>query len=629
MCGIAGIASPSLGADERTPAVAAMLRRLEARGPDGSGVASYGGITLGSARLTIIDLREHELPLSSADGRFVIAYNGEVYNHAALRSELEGQGVRFRTRTDTEVVLEAWRAWGRSCLTRLEGMFAFALLDRETGELVGARDRMGQKPFLYHHDGDRFAFASFLPAFEEVPGLELEPDPQAVFDVLELGYVLSPKTAWRQVRQLPPGCGFRLADGELEIFEYWSLAEAFRAGADAGRIGVAGAMEQLDERLRHAVRARLVADVPVGVLLSGGLDSSVIAALAVQSSPSEAVKSFSIGFDESGYDEREHAAAVADFLGTEHHDEVLALDDPDQLQAAQAAVGEPLADSSVLPSTLVSRVARGGVKVALTGDGADELFAGYETFRADALRALLHRGAWSTLRPLLRFAAKCLPVDKGKVSLGYKARRFVGGLDLDEAQAHYHWRALMDHAEALGCLLPGARSTLDGYAPAERFVELDAQLAGLGLVNRCSYVDLRTYLLDDILVKVDRASMGCSLEARSPFMDHGVVELAASLPGNLKLRGRTTKLILRWQHAHELPKPALTRKKEGFSSPVAHWLTGSLRELFLDLARPEALAPLGIDAAVVRRMHGELERGEAFHGYKLWAVLVLLLWHRG
>jgi asparagine synthase (glutamine-hydrolysing) len=629
VCGIAGLVAPSLAAAERTSVVEAMLRRLASRGPDGSGVGGHAAVTLGSARLTIIDLREHELPLTSHDGRFVIAYNGEVYNHAELRSELEAQGAKFATHTDTEVVLESWRAWGRACLSRLEGMFAFTLLDRETGELFGARDRMGQKPFLYHHDGERFAFASFLPAFEELPGLELTPDPEAVFDVLELGYVLSPKTAWRQVRQLPPGCGFRFHDGELEIFEYWNLADAFRAGAETGRIGVAGAMERLDDRLRHAVRARLVADVPVGVFLSGGLDSSVIAALAVQSDPGTRVKTFSVGFEESGFDERVHAAAVAAYLGTDHHAEVLKLDDPDALQAAQAAIGEPLADSSVLPMTLVSRVARSGVKVALGGDGADELFAGYETFRADALRALLHRGAWSTLRPLLRFAAKRLPVDKGKVSLGYKARRFVSGLDLDEAQAHFHWRALMDHAEALGCLMPGARTELDGYSPAQRFIELDAELPGLDLVNRCSYVDLRTYLLDDILVKVDRTTMGRSLEARSPYLDHRVVELAAGLPGNLKLRGRTTKLVLRWQHAHELPRVALTRKKEGFSSPVAHWLTGSLRELFLDLATPERLAPLGIDAASIRRMHGDLERGEAFHGYKLWAVLTLLLWHRG
>jgi asparagine synthase (glutamine-hydrolysing) len=630
VCGIAGLASPSLAATgEHSRVVEAMLARLAHRGPDGSGVAAHGDVALGSSRLTIIDLNEHALPLATQDGRFVISYNGEVYNHRQLRAELEAAGARFATHTDTEVVAEAWRAWGRESLSRLEGMYAFVILDRETGELFGARDRMGQKPLAYHHDGETFAYASFLPSFEELPGLALEPDPQAVFDVLELGYVLSPKTAYRQLRQRPPACGFRFHQGELEIFEYWSLAQAFREGAEKGRIGVAGAMERLDDRLRHSVRERLVADVPVGVLLSGGLDSSVIAALALQDGRSERVQSFSIGFEESGYDEREHAASVAAFLGTDHHAEVLKLDDPDQLLAAQEKVGEPLADTSVLPTTLVSRVARSRVKVALSGDGADELFAGYETFRADALRALLHRGAWSVLRPLTRMAAKLLPVDKGKVSLGYKAKRFVSGLDLDEVQAHYHWRALMDRAEALGCLLPGAREAIGDYAPAARFAELDAELPGLDLVNRCSYVDLRTYLLDDILVKVDRASMGCSLEARSPYLDHRVVELAARLPGNLKLRGRTTKLILRWQHAHELPRSVLERKKEGFSSPVAHWLTGSLRELFLDLATPERLAPLGIDAAAVRRMHGELERSEAFHAYKLWAVLVLLLWSEG
>jgi asparagine synthase (glutamine-hydrolysing) len=604
-----------------------MVERLRHRGPDGQGVLARGDAALGSARLTILDLREHELPLRSADGRWAIAYNGEVYNHRELRAELEAEGVRFRTSTDTEVVLEAWRAWGRDCLPKLEGMYAFVLHDAETGELHGARDRMGQKPLFLARQGALFAFASFLPCFEEVPGLELEPDPRSVFDVLELGYCLSPRTAWRGVEQLPPAHGFTWKDGRFESWEYWSLAAAFRAGHETGRIGVAGAMERLDDRLRHAVRARLVADVPVGVLLSGGLDSSIVAALAVEANGRDAVKSFSVGFEESGFDEREHAERVARALGTEHHAEVLKLDDPDELRRAHALVGEPLADSSVLPTTLVSRIARKQVKVALSGDGADELFAGYETFRADALRALLHRGAWRTLRPLLRLGARLLPVDKGKVSLGYKARRFVSGLGLDEVRAHYHWRALMEHAEALGCLLPGAREQLDGHSPADRFAELDSELPGLDLVNRCSYVDLRTYLLDDILVKVDRASMGCSLEARSPFLDHRVVELAAALPGNLKLRGRTTKLVLRWNHAHELPRETLRRPKAGFSSPVAHWLTGSLRESFLDLATPERLAPLGLDAAPLRRMHAELEEGRAFHGYKLWAVLVLLLWH--
>ena len=628
MCGVAGLVSAGLAASgEHELAVERMLERLRHRGPDGQGVLARGEAALGAARLSVIDPRTHELPLRSTDGRLAIAYNGEVYNHRELRAELEAQGVSFRTDTDTEVVLEAWRAWGRAAPARFEGMFAFAIHDEETGELHGARDRMGQKPFLYAHDGERFAFASFLPCFEEVPGLELEPDPRSVFDVLELGYVLSPRTAWKQVAQLPPAHGFTLKDGELETWPYWSLAEAFREGHETGRIGVAGTMERLDDRLRHAVRARLVADVPVGVLLSGGLDSSIVAAIAVQAKGRGGIQSFSVGFEESGYDEREHAETVARTLGTDHHAEVLRLDDPDEVQRAHALVGEPLADTSVLPMTLVSRIARKRVTVALSGDGADELFAGYETFRADALRALLHRGAWRTLRPLLRLGSKLLPVDKGKVSLGYKARRFVSGLDLDEVRAHYHWRALMDHAEALGCLLPGAREALDGYSPADRFAALDEELPGLDLVNRCSYVDLRTYLLDDILVKVDRAAMGCSLEARSPYLDHRVVELAASLPGNLKLRGRTTKLVLRWNHAHELPRETLRRPKAGFSSPVAHWLTGSLRGLFLDLCTPERLGPLGLDAAVLRRMHGELERGEAFHGYKLWAVLVLLLWH--
>lgn len=627
MCGIAGAVSPSLAArGELRAVVEEMCRRLRHRGPDGRGVHVEGDAALGAARLAVIDPRPIAQPLVSADGRHVIAYNGEVYNQRELRRQLESRGATFLTDTDTEVVLEAVKAWGTDALPRLHGMFAFVVLDRVSGELVGGRDRLGQKPLFLLEDGETFAFSSFLPSLHALPGFAPRLDPLAVHDVVELGYVLSPKTPFQEVRQLPPAHGFTWTAGRLQTFAYWDLAAAFVDGRceDAG--SERAAAERFDAALAEAVGDRLVADVPLGALVSGGLDSSIVAALMVSRS-TERVRTFALGFDEPGFDERAHARALATHLGTEHREDRVHLDLAASLAWAQWHVGEPLADTSVLPTALVSEMARRHVTVVLTGDGADELFAGYETYRADRVRAALASPAGRPLRPLVRLLARALPADHGKVSLAYKVRRFASGQDLPAAEAHYHWRALQDRDDALACLLPDARAAVSGYEPVERFRQLDAEVSPCDAVNRASYVDLRTYLLDDILVKVDRCAMACSLEARNPFLDHRVVEAAAALPGRMKLRGLETKWLLRRQHAHRLPAATLRRKKEGFSAPVSRWLLGPARDLFEEVARPERLEPLGLDAAAARRLHASLEQGRGFHGYVLWAILTLGLWN--
>jgi asparagine synthase (glutamine-hydrolysing) len=629
MCGIAGVVSDELARDGRSAAlVAEMLRRMRHRGPDGSGVVTNGPVTLGSTRLAVIDTQPHALPLQSHDGRFVIAYNGEAYNFGEVRARLASRGAAFRTHTDTEVVVEAYRQWGPEAIDWLHGMFAFVLLDRQTGELFGARDRMGKKPLFYTHRGGLFAFASFIPSLLAVPGVGSDLDLRAVFDVVHHGYVLGPKTAHRDIVQLPPAHAFTLRDGRLEVFEYWSLADQFRAGCDQDELWRARVREDLALALRRAVRLRLIADVPLGALLSGGIDSSVITALMAEQSTTT-VRTFSIGFEEAGFDERAHAEVVARHLRTEHRTEVLRMEQPERLERAQWFVGEPLADTSVLPTYLVSEVARRHVTVALSGDGADELFAGYETFRADAVLSWLRLLPRWPLAPLLRALAARLPGDHGKVSGGYRISRFVSGLDLPEAEAHAHWRALTDHAGALRCFLPEARAALEGYSPMDRYRELDAEVAECDRVNRASYVDLRTYLADDILVKVDRASMGWSLEARAPFLDHAVVEAAARLPGHEKLRGLTTKWILRRQQGSRLPPSTLRRKKEGFSAPVGQWLAGPLRAAFLDLVTHERMRALGLDAAVAHGLHADLIARRGFPAYRLWALFTLALWEKG
>ncbi|MEM7247851.1 MAG: asparagine synthase (glutamine-hydrolyzing) [Acidobacteriota bacterium] len=628
MCGIAGIVSERLAGEQRLePLLAGMNDLMQHRGPDQDGVVTHGAAGLATVRLAVIDPREHPYPMTSADGRHVLTYNGEIYNYRALRSELEGQGVTFRTDTDTEVLLAAYKTWGEACLSRLDGFFAFVILDRETGELFGARDRIGQKPFFYTDRPGLFAFASFLPCLQALPGVAEELDHRAILDVVELGYVLNPKTPYADVSQLPPAHAFRYRDGRFESFRYWDLKEAFLEGHELGRMAVPRLVEELDDHIRSAVVARLRSDVPLGALVSGGLDTSIVVHHMGEALGGDAIRSYSIGFEDSGYDETSHAKRIAAHVGTKHHVQMMKMEDPSRIQSALWGLGEPLADSSVLPTFLLCETARKDVTVALSGDGADELFCGYETFRADAVRALLCRLPRWPVAMGLKTAAKLLPYSYGKVSLGYKVRRFLSGYELPEAEAHYHWRALMTRAGALRAFLPDARDGIAEYEPVERFRQLDAEVAGLDLANRCSYVDLMTYLPDDILVKVDRASMAVSLEARSPFLCHRVVETAAKLPGNMKIRGRMTKLFLRWNYAKALPSSTLHRPKQGFSPPAASWLVGPLAETFQDLVTKDRMASLGLDATEVQRLYTELKEHRGDHAYKLWGLLTLAAWH--
>jgi len=627
MCGIAGLVSEQLVArGEASGIVAEMLRRLRHRGPDGDGVRITGNAALGAARLAVIDTRPVAQPLVTHDERFTLAYNGEVYNHREIRAELEALGARFLTNTDTEVVAEAYRAWGAACLDRCLGMFAFVLHDASTGELFGARDRLGKKPLFLAERQGLFAFASHLPSLLAVPGIEATPDPEALLDVLEQGYVFGPKTCWCGIRQLMPGSAFRRgAGGALETWRWWKLEDHFLAGRDLAPHDVTRLEDELDALLADAVEARLISDVPLGALLSGGIDSTTVAALMRERGAGRP-KTFTVAFDAPGFDESAHAALAARELDTEHYVDTCRLDDPAPLVEIQRRIGEPLADTSVLPTSLAFAAARKHVTVALTGDGADELFAGYETFRADRVLAILRAlPAWPT-RDVLRVMARRMPVDQGKVSLAYKARRFASGLDLPEALAHQHWRALSSHVDALSLMLPEARARLDGYSSSARVLEVDARVQGCDLVNRMSHLDLCTYLPDDILVKADRASMAHSVEARAPFLDHRVVELVARLPGRDKLRGWRTKWLLRRVEAPRLPASVLARRKEGFSAPVARWLLGSMRPMFFDLATKDRCERLGLDASAIRGMHADLEARREFNGYRLWAVLVLCLW---
>jgi asparagine synthase (glutamine-hydrolysing) len=622
MCGIAG----KLFHDPARSVDAGLLERMSAilahRGPDDAGVHRDGATALVARRLAIQDLSAagHQ-PMASADGRLWIAYNGEIYNFLVLRDELERQGVRFRSRSDTEVILALYARHGPACLQRLRGMFALAIWDRAERTLFAARDRLGKKPLFYYQDADRFVFASEPKAILQDPEVPVAPDPVALHHYLTYGYVPSPWSMFRGVRKLPPAHYLVLRDGRASLHRYWALRHTpKRTGSEAALT------DELLERLGEAVRLRLISDVPVGALLSGGLDSSAVVAL-IRRITGGPVRTFSIGFDRPDYDETRYARLVAQHLGTEHHEAVVK---PDAVSGVPRLVwhyNEPFADSSALPSLALCEMARGFVTVALNGDGGDECFLGYDRYLGTAL---LDRLGWVP-RPLLGLgcaAGRRLPRGAAK-SLVHRARRFTEVLGLAPRDRYAAWMTCFGNADKRELYTPELAGAL---AATDSLALLDAAYAASdapAFVERTAHADIQLYLPDDLLVKMDIASMAHSLEVRSPFLDHEVVEFAASLPLRLKLRGFTQKYVLRRAMRGLLPEPILRRPKMGFGVPIDHWFRHELREMAYDVLLDARARQRGyFRPEVVRRYLDEHVQGRANHHPRLWSLLVLEQWHR-
>jgi asparagine synthase (glutamine-hydrolysing) len=612
VCGIAGIASRSGAVDpERLRAMSATLVH---RGPDSDGVLVDGPVGLAARRLSIIDLETGDQPIANEDGTVHVVQNGEIYNYRELRAGLERAGHRFRTQSDTEVLVHLYEEHGEGFAERLRGMFAVAVWDAGRQRLVLARDPFGIKPLYYRIDSDGLGFASELRA---LPRGEIDHD--ALGSFLAFNSIPAPYSIFREVRKLPPGSLLVWEGGDARIARYSRPAPV--SAADVRRDDMPELAEELRGRLRDSVRAHLIADVPVGVLLSGGVDSAVLAALAAQES-SEPVHTFSIGFAERSFDELDDARSVATMYGTRHEELVLRPDAALLLPALADAFDEPFADSSALPTYLVSELAASHVKVALSGEGGDELFGGYYTYAADLLALRFGRLA-SGVRPLVEL----LPSSGRKASFDYRAKRFVRGADLPPLERHHAWKEIFSpeaRAELLGSD-PLSRPRLD---PVDLLRERFAETEGAELLARLQDVDLGLYLVDDLLVKTDRASMAHSLEARVPYLDPVVAGLDQALRTRLKVSGLRKKRLLRKAAAPLLPRRIVYGRKRGFSIPAAAWLRGELEPFARDVLSAATLRRQGyFQPEVVERVLDRHVAGEEDLSRQLWGLLAFTLWH--
>jgi asparagine synthase (glutamine-hydrolysing) len=599
-----------------------MLACLAHRGPDDRGCYAADGVVLGHRRLSIIDVASGHQPLRGARPTTVLVINGEIYNYRLLRAELERAGHEFKTASDSEVAAHAYDRWGDSFLERLDGMFALALWDGHRQRLILARDRMGEKPLFYCERDGLLLFASELTALLAHPAVSAALDPLALTHYLALEYVPGPRCIIAGVHKLEPGCALSCDRTGVRRWRFWSLDPHPTTG-----LSYAAAVAELRQRLEAAVRARLVSDVPLGIFLSGGLDSSTIAALAARAG---AIDTFSIGFEEASFDESVHARAVARHIGARHHEHLVrGADMPELVPGLGALLDEPIGDASILPTYVLSRFARRHVTVALGGDGGDELFAGYPMYQAHRLTRTLGRLPRAVAAPVCGLV-RALPVAHRNFTLQYRTLAFLRGASAPAPLNHLLWMSSFSPDEQRELLTPDVLEAAAGATLAfEPALGHWAASAGAPLLARAMHMDALTYLADDILVKVDRASMAVALEVRAPFLARPVVEFAFSLPDRFRMRRLAGKRILR-DAVRDLLPPAIPRRpKKGFGIPVGLWLNGPLRTLVHDLLSAESLRAGGLfRPAAVDRLLREHHAGRADHRKPLWTLTVLELWRR-
>ncbi|MEL6486646.1 MAG: XrtA/PEP-CTERM system amidotransferase [Pseudomonadota bacterium] len=621
MCGVAGLFDPQGKAVFAPERVERMTNALIHRGPDGAGVWSSSGVGLGHRRLSVIDLEGSAQPMLSADGRAVIAFNGEIYNFKALREELASEGARFATRGDTEVILAAWQRWGVDCLERLDGMFAFALYDLDKRQLLLARDRFGVKPlFLALLPDGTLAFGSELKALLCEPSLSRQLDPQALDAYLTWGYVPDSHSILQGVRKLPAG-HFMLCEAGKPLpspRRWWDISFDDRASGSEEALS-----EELVDLMRKAVQSRMVADVPLGAFLSGGVDSSSVVALMSEAA-SEPVKTCSIGFDVEALDETSYAERVARQYGTDQRARTVSPDDFDALDQLAAMFDEPFADASALPTWRVCQLAREHVTVALSGDGADEAFAGYrrqvfhhheERVRSripSALRAPVF-GTLGRLWPKAQWAPR-----------RFRAKSTLLALSETGEEGYARGLSITTPAERAALYSDGFARSLAGFRAEDELVALMRAAPARTGLDRAQYADLTFWLPSDILTKVDRTSMATSLEAREPLLDHRLVEFAARLPDTQRVTGSTGKAILKRAMEPYLPRDILYRPKQGFVTPIAQWLRGPLADEARKVASSGVLARAGwFDAKAPSALADAHIAGLADNSRVLWQLLML------
>jgi asparagine synthase (glutamine-hydrolysing) len=622
MCGIVGIVRPG-GQSVEEDVLASMCDAIRHRGPDDDGFYLRDSVGLAMRRLSIIDLAGGKQPIANEDETAWIVFNGEIYNYLELRARLEKLGHRFRTDSDTEAIVHAYDEYGADCPKHLRGMFAFAIWDERKNELFLARDRVGKKPLLYSlaPAGD-LVFGSEFRALLRHPQVSRDVDYRAIHHYLSFMCVPAPLTAFGAIRKLEPGHSLRFTrGGEIVIERYWEPDFNRKEKWTEEEAG-----ERAVEVLRDAVRVRLMSEVPLGAFLSGGIDSSAIVALMSEESSSP-VKTFSIGFEEQDFSELHHARRVAERVGADHHEFIVRPDAMEVLPTLVEHYGEPYADSSAIPTYYVSRETRRHVTVALNGDGGDECFAGYERYAAMQLAETYRRVPAPLREGLIRQLVELMPSSELRRSRVRDVKRFTRAASLPSVERYLRWVSVFD-SEAKDELYTGEfRERMRPHRAADFIAPWFARANGAGIVDAALLADTMTYLPNDLLVKVDIASMANSLEARSPFLDHHVIEFAASLPADLKLRGRTTKYLLKKVLRQLVPAENLGRRKQGFGVPIGHWFRGEMKGFLQETLLSEKHLRRGLfRPEAVRRLVADHVAGRADHSHRLWTLLMLELW---
>src|SRR5437763_3867632 len=623
MCGICGVAGgdPAQGRELVERMCAAMVHR----GPDDHGSVQLEGVTLGMRRLAIIDLEGGHQPMHNEDSTVWVVQNGEIFNHLDLREQLLAAGHVFATQSDTEVLVHGWEQWGEQVVERLNGQFAFGLRGGRKSSLFLGRDRMGIKPLHYAVSSERLVFASELKALLRDPELRRGVDPVALDEYLAHEFVPSPRSIVRGISKLRPGhtVTWSVAERTAKPRRYW--APQLNIDDGGGNRNLDEECAELRDALRASVRKELVSDVPLGVFLSGGIDSSAVTAMMTALGGD--VKSFSVGFAERSFDEAPYAREVASHLGTEHHELVL---EPSMMLGLiprlSTLLDEPLGDASIIPTYLLSAFTRQHVKVALGGDGGDELFAGYPTLQAHRLAGYYMHVPGALRRGLVEPIVRRLPVSRGNLSFDFRAKRFVSGADQPVAERHQRWMGSFASEDRTALLSRSVREEITaangGGSPDEH--------GSYDPINQVLMMDMRLYLENDILVKLDRASMRASLEGRVPLLNNDFVAYATSLPLHMKLRGMRSKFLLKRALRGVLPDRRLNRPEKGFGIPVAEWFRGPLKEQMLSVLAPDRLSREGFfEPRAVRELIDDHLAGRRDNRKQLWTLFAFQLWHEG
>ena len=621
MCGIAGIVCAQADRRPDSSVLSRMLARLRHRGPDDEGAIVRGSAALGMRRLKIIDLETGRQPMTGEDEQTWVVFNGEIYNYRELTQQLRGAGHVFRTRSDTEVIVHGYEDRGIDVLRTLEGMFGLAIWDERARTLVLARDRVGIKPLYYAVLPDQLVFASEIKALLEHPGIDRALDIPSLSRYLAYEYIPAPHAIVRSIRKLPAGHWLAYTDGRVKVEPYWNLDFSRVEALDERH-----AVQRLRDTLDAAVRRHLISDVPLGVFLSGGVDSSTVAAFAAPH-VSGRLQTFSIGFTDASFDESVYARRVAQAIGSEHHEDIVAPSAVlDLVERLPDLTDEPLGDASILPTHLLSRFARRSVTVALSGDGGDELFAGYPTYQAHRVARLYQRVPHGIRERIIRPLVHRLPVSHDYLSLDFRLKRFVDAMVADDVERHARWMGAFTPTEQRELFTADTLTRID-TAPWDSVKDIAVQVATADPLNRLLYLDFKGYLGEGVLTKVDRASMACSLEVRVPILDREVVELAATLPPSLKLHGLTTKYLLKRAMRDRLPADILKRRKQGFAVPLSRWFRRELAPLLADTFASATLRRQGLFRPdCVERLLDEHQRGVRDHRKKLYTLLVFQLW---